>query len=452
MTVNELWERILDEMRTHCGVGQVTMDDLLSQLTPLTDDGKRIRLSYPEGFMISWVELNYADSMAHAAARVLHAARDIEFVSEGEAEQNPILPEQTLPAPKAKKTISRRKPLNTGLNTDYTFDSFVEGSSNSFAYAAARAVAYSADAPKLLFIHGESGLGKTHLLQAIGNAICERDEATQVLYLTSETFMNDYIDAISRKGDAINTFRRKYRKADVLLIDDVQFLARAGKTQEEFFHTFNALFASGKRIVLSADCPAGAITSMDERLVTRFQQGLTVRLLAPDYETRMAILRRRLQQGRNRLISAELVNFLATNITGSVRTLEGALVQLTTFASFCSRPLTIADARAQLSDLLRKKRGSGLSIEDIQQRVAEEFNVRIAELNGRRRTADIAKARQVAMFLARKHTDRSLQDIGAAFGGRDHGTVLHAERTIAEQMSADSGLCEHIRRLTAALA
>ena len=239
----------------------------------------------------------------------------------------------------------------------------------------------------------------------------------------------------------------------VLLIDDVQFLARTSKTQEEFFHTFNALFASGKQIVLSADCPACAITSLEQRLVSRFEQGLTVSLLPPDYETRLAILRSRLKHGRNKLLTPEVIEFLATHVTRSVRALEGAFVQLTTYASFCNRTLSVADARAQLRDQLRSHRGgnSSVSIADIQQRVADEFNIRVADLNGRRRTALVAQGRQVAMYLARKHTGRSLQDIGAAFGGRDHGTVLHAERSIEQKMAADTLLNERVQRLTATL-
>ncbi|MGN0865362.1 MAG: chromosomal replication initiator protein DnaA [Akkermansia sp.] len=464
MTVQELWERMLTELRSHCEVGQYALDSLFSNLAPVDDNGTCLMLSYPASMMIDWVEVNYQDILAHAAARVLQAPRRIIFVPEGSAlpspcphaEATPSAPgAEDSPAPRRspKAQHPRRSMLNSGLNTDFTFENFIVGSTNSFAYAAAQAVANRSESSRLLFIHGESGLGKTHLLQAIGNAIRLRDDSTQVLYLTSETFMNDYIDAVGKKGDAIAAFRRKYRKADVLLIDDVQFLARTSKTQEEFFHTFNALFSSGKQIVLSADCPACAITSLEKRLVSRFEQGLTVSLLPPDYETRLAILRSRLNHGRNKLLTPEVIEFLATHITRSVRALEGALVQLTTYASFCNRTLSVADARAQLRDQLRSKRSgdSAVSIADIQQRVADEFNIRVADLNGRRRTALVAQGRQVAMYLARKHTGRSLQDIGAAFGGRDHGTVLHAERSIEQKMVVDTLLNERVQRLVATL-
>lgn len=455
-TLQTCWAQIRANLSAACGVSEYAMETYLSRLTLVADNGTTLTFAHPADMLIDWVDINYRDQITMAATNVLQAARRIEFKAEG-CEDTPREQAQA-PAPgvarRTKRNAPRRvKELNSGLNTDYSFDSFIVGISNNFAYSAAMAVAKSKErlySP--LFIYGESGLGKTHLMQAIGNAIREREDGTQVLYLTGETFMNDYIDALTQKGEHLKAFRRKYRRADVLLIDDIQFLARAGKTQEEFFHTFNELFENGKQIVLSADCPAADIVNMDARLVTRFEQGLTVSLLPPDYETRCAILRSKLRQWKSELLAPEVIDFLAKHITHSVRALEGALVRLTTFATFCHRRLTVADARAQLTDLLRRNRGENISIETIQQRVAEEFKVRVADLNGRRRTADIALSRQVAMYLARKHTDRSLQDVGAAFGGRDHGTVLHAERAIEGKIAADTELRSRISRLSEALA
>ena len=456
-TLSTCWAQIQENLGSVCGVSSYAMETYLAKLTLADDNGTTLTFSYPADMMIDWVEVNYRDQLVIAATHVLKGARRIEFVEEGG--NAPAVCEQVeAPAPAAKPARAKRqaprrvKEMNSGLNTDYTFDNFIVGVSNNFAYSASMSVAMSKErlySP--LFIHGESGLGKTHLMQAIGNAIRERDEHKQVLYLTGETFVNDYIDALTQKGEHLKAFRRKYRRADVLLIDDVQFLARAGRTQEEFFHTFNELFENGKQIVLTADCPASAIVNMDARLVTRFEQGLTVALLPPDYETRMAILRSKLRQWKSDMVTPDVLEFLAKHITHSVRALEGALVRLTTYATFCHRCLTVADARAQLSDLLRHNRGETVSIETIQQRVAEEFKVRVADINGRRRTADIALCRQVAMFLARKHTERSLQDVGAAFGGRDHGTVLHAERAIASKMAEDTELRERITRLSETL-
>ena len=458
-TNSAVWVQIQENLRTQCDVGAFAMEAYLSKLTLTEDNGTTLTFSYPADMMIDWVEVNYREPLMLAATHVLKAARRIEFIAEGStrsaANEEAPSPSPAVAKPARSKTprAPRRLPLNSGLNTDYTFENFIVGVSNNFAYSAAMAVAMNKErlySP--LFIYGESGLGKTHLMQAIGNAIREHDEDAQVLYLTGETFMNDYIDALTRKGEHLKAFRRKYRRADVLLIDDVQFLARAGKTQEEFFHTFNELFENGKQVVISADCPASNIVNMDARLVTRFEQGLTVSLLPPDYETRTAILRSKLRQWKSELLSPEVVDYLAKNITHSVRALEGALVRLTSFATFCNRRLSVADARAQLHDLLRHNRGEQISIETIQQRVAEEFKVRVADINGRRRTADIALCRQVAMYLVRKHTERSLQDVGAAFGGRDHGTVLHAERSIESKMAEDAALRDRVNSLSAALA
>ena len=464
-----IWAQIADDLRSVGSVGEYGFETYISKLRLLRDTGTKLVLEYPQDIVFDWFEINYHDQIVNAAARVLNAARTIEYVAAGATEEaaeeteqvaeKNITPCTATVSTEEKATAKRRTrrsstPANCGLNADYTFDGYVVGSNNEFAYAAAQAIVNNRDCKyNPLFVHGDSGLGKTHLLQAIGNAIQARNEGTQVLYVTSEDFTNAYIEAIAKKGDALNAFRRKYRKADVLLIDDVQFMARAGKTQEEFFHTFNALFESGKQIILSADCPAANITNLEARLTSRFEQGLTVSLQAPDYETRMAILRNKLRkQWKSDLLSNEVLEFLAKNVTHSIRALEGALVRMTSYASFARRTVTVADARIQLKDLLRQQRTNKISVSEIQQRVAEEFNIRLADINGRRRTAAIAHPRQVAMYLARKHTDTSLQDIGAAFGGRDHGTVLHAARTIEQKLKDDSELRSVVDRLAAAFA
>ena len=460
-----IWAQIAEDLHSVGSVGAYGFESYISKLRLLRDTGTKLILEYPQDIVFDWFEINYHDQIVNAAARVLNAARTIEYVAAGtdspaETHKQPAAITAPCPAEASEKKAGTGKrrtrrsssPINSGLNADYTFDGYVVGSNNEFAYAAAQAIVNNCDCKyNPLFVHGDSGLGKTHLLQAIGNAIQAKNEGTQVLYVTSEDFTNAYIEAISKKGDTLNAFRRKYRKADVLLIDDVQFMARAGKTQEEFFHTFNALFESGKQIILSADCPASNITNLESRLTTRFEQGLTVSLQAPDYETRMAILRQKLcRQWKSDLLSNEVLEFLAKNVTHSIRALEGALVRMTSYASFARRTITVADARIQLKDLLRQQRGSKVSVSEIQQRVADEFNIRLADINGRRRTATIAHPRQVAMYLARKHTDTSLQDIGAAFGGRDHGTVLHASRTIEQKMKDDSELRAVVTRLAAA--
>lgn len=459
---NELWTRIREELRVHGDLGEYG-NDCVSRLTLKADTGTKLQLLCPADMSTVWIEINYHDSIMNAAAYVLGAAREIEFLCDEEepAQETPAEPAAVAaPAPRVVRKAAAARPkrrmlLNSGLNGDYTFENYVVGPNNEFAYAAAKAVAASDNSlHNPLFVYGGSGLGKTHLLQAIGNAIRERNEDTQVLYVTSEDFMNAYLDALGKKGEAMAAFRRKYRKADVLIIDDIQFLARADKTQEEFFHTFNALFASGKQIILSADCCAAEITKMDDRLISRFEQGMTVNLQPPCYETRVAILRNRLKQWKKTLLSPAVVEFLAKNITHNVRALEGALVRLATFASFCHRELTPKDAREQLKDLLtptRRRSNAGPAVSDIQQLVADEFKIRLADINGRRRTANIAHPRQVAMYLSREHTQLSLQEIGAAFGGRDHGTVMHAARTVEDKLKNDPALREQVERLAAAL-
>lgn len=457
-----LWEEIMEDLRVQGNVAAYGFETYISQLTLKKDTGTKLILEYPAGMLVEWVESYYAADITMSASRVLKAARELEFVqAEAEPVHSPAPETYTLPsAPVVSvKPTNRKKPqskakYDSGLNTDLTFDNFVVGSNSEFAVAAAHAVVNSPSSMyNPLFIHGASGLGKTHLLCAIGNAMREKNENVRVQYVTSEDFTNTYIDAISRKGDALSNFRSKYRKADVLLIDDIQFLSQKDKTQEEFFHTFNALFASGKQIVLASDCPAADISRLDDRLTSRFEQGLTVALTVPDLETRIAILRQKRRMWKGDLISNEVLEYLAKNITKSVRRLEGALIRLATFASFSQKKPTVMEARMQLRDMMHEEKNvTDVSISDIQNLVAQEFKIRVADINGRRRTANVAHPRQIAMYLARKHTQSSLQDIGAAFGGRDHGTVIHATKTIEDKMSQDAQLSEVINRLSAQFA
>ena len=457
---SKLWASIMADMGRQGGVGAYGFEAYISKLTLKQDTGTKLVFEYPVDLPIAWVEMNYLGYMKSSAARVLDAAREIELIAAGEEADEQV--EETQLRAKAdkvvtnqrkersKKVINKKLLNNSGLNSDFTFENFIEGANSEFAYAAAKAAAATENGfYNPLFIYGDSGLGKTHLLHAIGNAIREQRENAQVIYVTSEDFTNNYIESISRKGEALNNFRRKYRKADVLLIDDVQFLASKGKTQEEFFHTFNALFASGKQIILSSDCPASEITMLDKRLQSRFEQGLSVELLPPSYETRMAILRHKIRQWKCNVASTELLEFLARNITRSVRSLEGALVRIATFVSFSNRQPSVNDAKKLLRDLLNSEKGTSITVDEIQRRVAEEFNIRQADLNGRRRTADIAHPRQIAMYLARRYTQLPLQDIGAAFGGRDHGTIIHATKTIEQKMGKDPDLRAIINRMTA---
>lgn len=456
-----LWTQIMEDMRTQGQAGGYA-SDFVSKLRLIKDTGTKLIIEYPADMPFYWLEMNYSDSIASAVSRVVKGNRELEYIEAGS--QAKICPETIVPVQEETKaytpaTPARRnnqrnsaKKMQTYLNADYTFENYVVGSNNQLAYTAAQALVNSPERIfNPLFIYGDSGMGKTHLMHAIGNALKARNEDIRVLYVTSEQFTNSYIEAIRKRGDALETFRKKYRKVDVLLIDDVQFMARADKTQEEFFHTFNALFESGKQIVLSADCPASRITKMDDRLITRFSQGMTVQLTAPCYEMRMAILRQKMLRWKTNLLSNEVIEFLARNITQSVRALEGALVRTSAIASFSNCCPTIASLRTNLADMMSQQPSTGLSIADIKQRVANEFGIRVEDLDSRRRLASLAHPRQVAMFLARRHTSCSLQDIGAAFG-RDHSTVLHALRNVESKLETDAPLRNMVEQFAEALA
>lgn len=460
---SELWEAIIRDMRRNSSIGEYGFDAFISKLSLRCDTGTKLIVEYPYNFAIDWVEINYLVDIQDSVCRVLDAGRHIEFVAEGsmealadsaEAEEAPATPAPTAKkSTRSKPTRTAKNRLNSGLNSDYTFDSFVVGPNSDFAYSAARSIAEQPSRlHNPLVISGGAGMGKTHLMQAIGNAIREMDDETQVLYITSEEFTNAYIDAVSRKGDSLSNFRRKYRRADVLLIDDVQFIAAKDRTQEEFFHTFNALLSCGKQIVLTTDCAPSHITGLDARLSSRFEQGLNVMLNPPPLETRIAILRHKRSEWGSDLITDELLQFIAENISCSVRRLEGALIKMSTFASFSRCKPTINDARQCLRDYLAEERAAkSLSIDAIQRAVAKEFNVRVSDINGRRRTVGIAYPRQVAMYLARQHTEFSLKEIGEAFGGREHGTVIHAGKIVEEKLRKDPRLKEVLSRVVLSL-
>jgi chromosomal replication initiator protein len=335
------------------------------------------------------------------------------------------------------------------MNPRNTFDTFVVGSNNQFAHAAALAVAQSPSKTyNPLFIYGGVGLGKTHLMQAIGQQVADRKKVFKVMYLSSERFTNEFIDAIQH--NTLVKFRKRYRQADVLLIDDIHFLAGKERSQEEFFHTFNTLFDGRKQIVLSSDRPASEITNLEQRLVSRFEWGLTAELQPPDIETRMAILRKKAQSFQVQL-APDVLEFLAQRVRTNVRRLEGALMRVASFASLSGREVTKEVVEHLLRDILQEEAKKIITIDQIQRKVAEHFDVRLADMTSKRRPANIAFPRQVAMYLARRHTKSSLNEIGDAFGGRDHGTVLHACKTVQERMGREDQVRQLVFLLTSQL-
>ena len=324
-----------------------------------------------------------------------------------------------------------------GLNERYTFESFVTGPSNRFAQAAALAAAESpGTAYNPLFIYGGVGLGKTHLLQAIGHYVLRNSPELRVRFLTIELFTNDFINSL--RDEKIEGFKRRYRENDVLLIDDVQFLERKEQTQEEFFHTFNSLYEAGKQIVLTCDRHPKALKTLEDRLVSRFSMGLITDIQAPDLETRIAILRKRVQHDGLTVTDDEVLTLIATRVPANVRELEGCLTRVAAFASFTGRPVDLALARDVLKDI-PEGAGVKVTVEHIISVVCQATGISHAEVVGDKRSRPIVHARHLAMYLARELTDVSLPQIGERFGGRDHTTVLHA---------VDSGVYDQIRQLT----
>ena len=342
-----------------------------------------------------------------------------------------------------------RRIKSSGLNPAHTFASFVVGANSQFAHAACEAVAKKAGIGyNPLFIYGGPGLGKTHLMQAIGQEILRRRPASRVVYLTCEKFTNEFIDAV-RRGD-LEKFRRRYRSTDVLLIDDVQFLAGKERSQEEFFHTFNTLLDGRNQVVLTCDRPACEIKSLEPRLISRFECGLTVEMQPPQLETRLAILHKKSQDWKVR-VDESILLFLAEKIRTNVRRLEGALMRVATYVSLAGDALTVEKVEHLLRDLIREEASRQVSIDAIQKAVAEHFDVRLADMTSRRRPASIAFPRQVAMYLSRSLTKGSLVEIGEAFGGRDHGTVIHACKKVVGKVDAEPGMRELIERLESRL-
>ncbi|MDA1273539.1 MAG: chromosomal replication initiator protein DnaA [Verrucomicrobia bacterium] len=331
------------------------------------------------------------------------------------------------------------------FNPKNTFDTFVVGSNNNFAHAAALAVAQApGKSYNPLFLYGGVGLGKTHLLHAIGQYVAAHKKGARVAYLSSEKFTNEYIDAI--QNNQLVRFRKKYRQSEVLLIDDIQFISGKERIQEEFFHTFNALHEAHHQIVLTCDRPAVEIQNLEQRLVSRFEWGLVTDLQPPDVETRVAILRKK-EKSMGIKLPDEIIDFLANRIRLNIRRLEGALIRVASYASLTGKELTLDKVETLLHDVLHEEGRFSVNIEAIQKKVAEHFDIRIADMTSKRRPENIAFPRQVAMFLSRQLTDSSLNTIGEAFGGRDHGTVLHACRLVRDRMEVDPSVRQAVTYL-----
>lgn len=417
-------------------VSNDTYDRWFKDIEAVALDDSSLTLRVPNNIHQFWIESNYQSLLDSAILLATGTRLAIRFVFGPEVEPEAHLEEpEKAPVPAPEKESSA-KPQSNGLNARNTFESFVVGTNNQFAHAACSAVAAGPGKTyNPLFIYSGVGLGKTHLMHAIGHKIIANKKNAKVLYITSEVFTNDFIEAI-QTGTLVK-FRKRFRQADVLLIDDIQFLAGKERSQEEFFHTFNSLFDGHKQIVLSSDRPPSEIASLEARLVSRFEWGLTAEMQPPDIETRVAILRKKCQ-GMEVKLSPEIIDFLAERIRTNVRRLEGALMRVASYASLNDGKMpTTERIEMLLKDILQEEARRAVTIDQIQKRVAEHFDVRLADMTSKRRPANIAFPRQIAMYLSRELTKSSLAEIGEAFGGRDHGTVLHAHRQIREKISKD---------------
>jgi chromosomal replication initiator protein len=407
-------------------------------------DEETLRISVPNKFALNWISDKFHGIVLDAVRITLGNPRRVEYISRDEQTAAPRPIEQVL---ETKPVIQKVSP-ETQLNTRYVFESFVVGDSNQFAHAAAAAVAKAPMQTKYnpLYIYGGVGLGKTHLVQAIGNHVRENFTNLKVLYVTSERFTNEFIDAIAHQRTA--EFARLYRGVDVLLLDDIQFLTGKEATQEQFFHTFNALHQGGKQIVLTSDRSPREIRGLEDRLLSRFQSGLVADIQPPDLETRIAILQQIVQLERQS-VSFDVLTYIARNITRNIRELEGSIVRHLAYGSITGRELNISFTQEVLKDTLRT--GCVITIDSITKVVCVYFKIEPEQLKSKRKTADLVRARQVAMYLCRKYTQASLKAIGEEFGGRDHSTVIHAISVVEQELGLDLALKRAIDDITNSL-
>ncbi|MGG5463366.1 chromosomal replication initiator protein DnaA [Clostridium sp. B9] len=447
--LNNLWEQALNIIKGE--ISEISFNTWIKSCTPILISDNTLKLSVPNEFTKGILDTRYKDLLIQALKIVTSRKFKIEFYLESDLEEEKENEEKQKEEKKEKAkdvdgSIVVSDEMSATLNPKYTFESFVIGNSNRFAHAASLAVAESpAKAYNPLFIYGGVGLGKTHLMHAIGHYILQENPKAKVVYVSSEKFTNELINAI--KDDKNEEFRNKYRKVDVLLIDDIQFIAGKERTQEEFFHTFNALHEENKQIILSSDRPPKEIPTLEDRLRSRFEWGLIADIQAPDFETRMAILKKKADvEGLS--VPNEVMVYIATKIKSNIRELEGALIRIIAYSSLTNRDVSVDLASEALKDIISNKESAPVTVKTIQESVANYYNLRIDDLKSQRRTRNIAYPRQIAMYLSRKLTDMSLPKIGEEFGGRDHTTVIHAYEKISENLKTDEGLQSMINDIT----
>jgi chromosomal replication initiator protein len=452
MDAKQVWRAALGELQV--SLSPANYETWLRDTQLVDVDEQRFRIAVPNGFAKDWLESRYRSLISQTLARIVGYSVQVEFVvgsaPEIAAEAGDDVAAEPLAAGPARPSPQVRvEPTRVGgeggttyLNPRYTFSNFIVGSANRLAHAASLSVAERpGHAYNPLFLYGGVGLGKTHLMHAIGNQVIAKFPRKRVVYATSEKFTNEFITSIQQ--GKIDEFRARYRRIDLLLIDDIQFIADKERTQEEFFHTFNAIHEDGKQIVLSSDRPPKAILTLEERLRSRFEWGLIADLTAPDLETRIAILRAKAEEGAVP-ITSDVIEFIARKVVSNIRELEGALNRMVAYASMGAMPIGIELAQAVLSNVLYNPKKRQVTPERIAKVVADYYSVPIDVLQGQKRDKAIVVPRQIAMFLMRAETDVSLLRIGAELGGRDHSTVLHACDKITREVAVNDDLRREI--------
>ncbi|UCD54660.1 MAG: chromosomal replication initiator protein DnaA [Candidatus Omnitrophota bacterium] len=430
----ELWNNLLTRLKDE--VGEQAFNAWFVPITPLSLSDNKLTLGVPNKFFREWVMERYTGLLNSSLTGITNKKIGVEFA---------VSSPQEPPAPKSEphkgwfrsvfpRQVGEVPPQETRLNSKYSFENFVVGPGNRFAHAACLAIAESpAKAYNPLFIYGGVGLGKTHLMYAMGNELIKKSAKTKILYISSEEFTNQLISAIQHRTTP--KFRQRYRNVDVLLIDDIHFIAGKESTQEEFFHTFNSLYDAHKQIVMSSDRSPKEIRTLEKRLVSRFEWGLITDIQAPDFETRIAILRKKSEK-ETVYLPDELLFFLAENIKTNIRELEGALIRVVAYAKLMNKEITVGLAKEILKGMIIEGEKK-INVELIQKKVAQYFDMGPQDMKGKKRTKTIAYPRQIAMYLSRDLTDLSLPEIGHFFGGRDHTTVIHACEKIEKGLKMD---------------
>ncbi|MBQ8627044.1 MAG: chromosomal replication initiator protein DnaA [Agathobacter sp.] len=429
--VIEKWNDILTTVKKEHDISDISFDTWMRPLDVYAVEGNILYILAPfEPMALGYIQKKYYLPLKVAIGELIGEEYDIQF----------ILPEnaKNLNIKKPVKKVSSLNGSNSNLNPNYTFETFVVGNNNRFAQSAALAVAESpGETYNPLYIYGGPGLGKTHLMHSIGHFILDQNPDTKVIYVTSEEFTNEVIESI-RNGNAssMTKFRDKYRKVDVLMIDDIQFIIGKESTQEEFFHTFNALQTQGKQIILTSDKPPKEMETLEERIRSRFEWGLMADIGIPDYETRMAILRKKAESD-NFDINDEILNYIANNIKSNVRELEGALNKLLAYHNLCKTEITMDIAQQELQNIITPDKPREVTPQLIIEVVTEHFNMSMDQMISRSRSSDIAKPRQIAMFLCKTMTDSSLDVIGSFLGGRDHSTIIHGIKKVTDEYESN---------------